>query len=251
MIALVDSESESDFFSFQTNDIFSAKIVSDYELYGCNLKYTLFYIQTEKEKVIGIISKIDNVITYSCENHEYIEEVLCFFKVIGYKMLLCDKALSQFFSNENACGDILLYDGKNNGFITNSFYTDSEDLLEVYYLICLLHEIKPEFSSWFTDMSLKLRSNKASLSILKCDNQIVSCAFVFYLSSAKGLISGVSTLESYKGRGYATECINKILSDNKLNEIYIFTNNAQTTLWYQKMGFKKQGFWCEINGICL
>ena len=248
MIVLIDSKSEKKFKAYGDYDIFASRIVSDYELYGCDLKFALFYLQLDDGQVVGLLSKVDDVVTFSVSDERFVEETAAFIQVIGCQTVLCDKKFAKYLSSAYTDGAIMASSGTNVPVSSLPGYADSEVLKEVYALICSAHPIAPDFASWFTDTSRKLRHHKASLVLIRCDGQIVSCAFARILSPSKIMISGVSTLASYRKKGYARDCVAKILSDHSDKKCYVFTENEAVASWYEKMGFIKKGFWCEING---
>ncbi len=224
---------------YNYRDVFYYRILSDFNLYGNDFPFSSFYSCFDGEEIVSLISKIDGVITVSCIDERYKSEITEFCKITGFKTILAD---NNIFSSCRH-GDILKFKGE----ILNSdaLISDSEILKDVYNILKKSFDDFPAFESWFPDISYRLRHFAGRLAVKYYEGEIVSCAFSLFESENSFVISSVATEKECRCRGFAKECIYKLLKDNK--NIFVFTENKELTDLYKSMGFAEYGKWSETN----
>jgi uncharacterized protein len=118
---------------------------------------------------------------------------------------------------------------------------DAEELVE------LLNAI-PEFSDSILTVEKKRRGLEKGVSrsfFVKEDGKMVSTASTTAENTLSAMVVGVATLENYKKKGYATQCMVKLckqlLAENK--ELCLFYDNPEAGAIYKRIGFKDIGFW--------
>ena len=80
------------------------------------------------------------------------------------------------------------------------------------------------------------------------NNKIISTAASFKEEANSALLAGITTIESYRNKGYASNIISK-LSNNLIQEnkvIYLFYNNKYKENLYTKLGFKETVKWKSL-----
>ncbi len=118
---------------------------------------------------------------------------------------------------------------------------DAEELVQ------LLHSI-PEFSESIITVERKRRGLEEGVSrsfYIKEDKKMVSTASTAAENSLSAMVVGVATLDGYKKKGYATQCVvklcNQLLKENK--ELCLFYDNPRAGVIYKRIGFEDIGFW--------
>lgn len=95
-----------------------------------------------------------------------------------------------------------------------------------------------EFSSWYVDISHRIRHN-CGKSYLICFEQPTACCLVSAKSNFAGLISGVAVKPRYRGNGFASTLV-RIACENiwKDDILPVVECNDDLLPLYGKMGFK-------------
>lgn len=118
---------------------------------------------------------------------------------------------------------------------------DAEALVE------LLNSI-PEFSDSILTTERKRRGLEDGVSrsfYIENDGKMVSTASTTAENTLSAMVVGVATLENYKKKGYATQCMVKLcqLLLNEGKELCLFYDNPAAGLIYKRIGFEDIGFW--------
>jgi uncharacterized protein len=114
-------------------------------------------------------------------------------------------------------------------------------------LVGLLNSI-PEFS----DSTMTVERNRRALEngtsrsfFIEEDGKMVSTASTTAENSLSAMVVGVATLESYKKKGFATQCMVKLcqqlMKDEK--ELCLFYDNPEAGNIYKRIGFEDIGLW--------
>jgi uncharacterized protein len=118
---------------------------------------------------------------------------------------------------------------------------DAEELVQ------LLNSI-PEFSDSIITVERKRRALEEGVSrsfYIKEDGKMVSTASTAAENSLSAMVVGVATLDAYKKKGYATQCMvelcNQLLEEEK--ELCLFYDNPSAGVIYKRIGFEDIGFW--------
>lgn len=118
---------------------------------------------------------------------------------------------------------------------------DAEELVE------LLNSI-PEFSESIITVERKRRGLEEGVSrsfFIKENGKMVSTASTAAENSLSAMVVGVATLDAYKKKGYATQCMvklcNQLLEEEK--ELCLFYDNPSAGAIYKRIGFEDIGFW--------
>jgi predicted GNAT family acetyltransferase len=107
----------------------------------------------------------------------------------------------------------------------------------------------PEFSETTTiTVNRKKRALEEGVSrsfFIMEDNKAVSTASTSAENSYSAMVVGVGTLEGYKKKGYATQCMVKLCSEliEEGKELCLFYDNPEAGVIYKRIGFEDIGFW--------
>lgn len=129
----------------------------------------------------------------------------------------------------------------NSSDVKQALPEDAEAIVE------LLKEV-PEFSDSILTVESKRRGLERGVSrtfFIVEDGKMVSSASTTAENTLSAMVVGVATLEKYKRKGYASQCMIKLcdllLSEGK--ELCLFYDNPEAGVIYKRIGFEDIGFW--------
>lgn len=114
-------------------------------------------------------------------------------------------------------------------------------------LVQLLTSV-PEFSDSIITVERKKRVLEEGVSrsyFVEEDGEMVSTASTTAENTVSAMVVGVATLDNFKKKGYATQCMvklcNQLLKEGK--ELCLFYDNPSAGVIYKRIGFEDIGFW--------
>ncbi|MGD7052550.1 GNAT family N-acetyltransferase [Sutcliffiella horikoshii] len=114
-------------------------------------------------------------------------------------------------------------------------------------LVQLLKSV-PEFSDSIITVERKKRVLAEGVSrsfFVEEEGMMVSTASTTAENTVSAMVVGVATLEKFKKKGYATQCMvklcNQLLQEGK--ELCLFYDNPSAGVIYKRIGFQDIGFW--------
>lgn len=251
MIKLI-SKLTQEYEKFCEGDALGARIISLLYAYGTQHCFALFWEQRDADlNLTAMISSIDNSVTVF-EKDANAEEIKEFLNCIGFESVsTTPKLANQIFSNCNInIRTIMKYN--NSKLIKKSKDVDdfckSIDLKQIYDIINFCHNIpasKNSFEFWFTDMSHRIRHGYADAVATQSGGKTVSCALALVSTKTDVLLGGVATLDDYRNRGLAKQCIYELIKRNKDKNIFIFCKEDKID-FYTKLGFEKYSLIAEV-----
>ena len=99
------------------------------------------------------------------------------------------------------------------------------------------------FEAWYPLFSSKINEGYACAVYMTENSVPVSCAVAPFVFGNSGVIAGVFTSESYRGKGYATQCVKALLGELKkksINEALLWCEEKNIKL-YESIGFSLCG----------
>ncbi len=96
------------------------------------------------------------------------------------------------------------------------------------------------FENWFPEFSRKINYFNSFATYISENEKNVSVALATAVYKNQAVIAGVSTLDEYRKRGYASKCVKALicqLFSNGVNEINLWCSN-ENIAFYEKNGFK-------------
>ena len=196
------------------------------------------YVQTdEKNEIVAVFSLKNGCATLiKLGGIIDVEELEGFFSFLSVDSCLSD---SSIFSDKEKMLPLLQKNIRQKA-RSDSFVLDEHSRLSQYKDVYdLLNENGDNFLEWFTVTGKKV-SNKKALAIYKCEDKIpVSVAFATAIYKGKAIISGVSTVENYRKRGYASKCVRELsdeLGGRGISSVYLWCEEHNLP-FYEKIGF--------------
>ena len=124
---------------------------------------------------------------------------------------------------------------------------DTPHLPAVHTLLCQCFDTMSPLNAWYPDVSHRIRHNCAKIATILDGDKVVSTAMTVAETDSTALLGQVATHGDYRGRGYAQTCINSLISRCKDKSLYILPMTDYAQSLYEKMGFKPNGDWAELQ----
>lgn len=199
----------------------------------------VYFQYNENDEITAVFSLRNGCITLAGIGESNISELFMFFKFAGVSEVLSD------FMLDDSCEDLPLLKASARC-VSNSdisFLDVSSTLGEYQSVYKLLSERGDNFPCWYSVFSKKINSSFACGAYKKDNGLIVSTATATAIYEKNAVISGVFTNSLYRGKGYATECVEALI-----NKLY-HENVSNILLWceedkipfYEKIGFNVSG----------
>jgi predicted GNAT family acetyltransferase len=120
------------------------------------------------------------------------------------------------------------------------FLNEASRMSEYLGVFSLLNECEGDFSRWYSVFSKKINSSDALGAYKVCGDTIVSTATVTAVYGDTAIVSGVYTHSSFRGRGYASECLKAVVNElfkRGVKEVYLWCQDDKIQ-FYKKLGFE-------------
>ncbi|MBP9988748.1 MAG: hypothetical protein KBT46_04540, partial [Ruminococcus sp.] len=90
---MIKSVSDNTFLDFCDRDVFGTRIKAYYNCYSSNYDFVNFWVQTDEDKIVSVISRIDSDITVTSTG-ENSDELKSFLQMIGFTSIQCEKRIA-------------------------------------------------------------------------------------------------------------------------------------------------------------
>ena len=197
--------------------------------FSCNDSDGAFVQIDEKNEVTAVFSsKNGSSVLVGISSLVDSEEIQSFFGLSGVTSVVSDFSLDNL--KEKSYPLLNRATGINE---TGELYyiTEKSGLCEYKSVYNLLCNNKENFENWFPAFSRKINNGMAVAVYKQVAGSVISTAVCTAIHKETAIISGVYTSESFRNKGYASECVIGLLS---------FLN---------KIGVKKAYLWCENKNI--
>lgn len=257
MISLI-TESNKKYEQFCRSDALGTRIMSQLFSYGTNLSFAMFWEQRNSSKELtAMISKIDGAVTIHSKDidENNTSEIKEFINVIGYSSISSSKELLEMICSdcEISVRTIMKYNADSTNAISNSIDKNNLcgdiNLFKIYDVITVCHNIqntKDSYQSWIADMSHRIRHGYADAVCAQVNGQVVACALALAKTKCDVLLGGVATLNEFRNKGLARQCIDELIDKNSGKNIFIFCKQDKIE-FYKKLGFEKYSNTAEVN----
>ncbi len=195
----------------------------------------------EKNEIVAVFSLKNGCATLiKLSGNIDVEELEGFFSFLSVDSCLSDTSV---FPNKEKILPLLQKNIRQKA-RSNSFVLDEHSHFSQYKDVYdLLNENGDNFLEWFTVTGKKV-SNKKALAIYKCENRTpISVAFATAIYKGYAIISGVSTVESCRRKGYASKCVRELsdeLGGRGIKSVYLWCEEYNLP-FYEKLGFFNVG----------
>ncbi len=231
------------------SDPFGCRIKSLYNTYNYNLPFVDFWIQNVKGRCVALIARLESVFILRITDYSDVEELASFLRIAGASSIIADGKYSLTLDMNIKKGPILYCDScfDNEG----NFVVVEPTIREVHNVIkaCESDNFNvPNYDSFALDVAHKLNSKTIRMYGIR-ENELESCIMTLAESDDCAVLGALATLPNRRGIGYGTFLIkyisNVLLKENKT--VYLHRAPYENIEFYNKMGFKNYGIWCEYS----
>lgn len=236
MIELIEEESQ--LYGFDVTDIYSVRILSLLNAYGCKYPFVRFYRQiNENKNITAIISYLDHDATISFSSEANLNELSEFIRVIGFSTVLCDERLS--ISADYESGVVM----KSNKSIEVSMsYITIDEYPPLFDLYNFIDYGESNFEAWYVDINHRIRHNTAKAVTLNVNDEIISSAIFSSIYENNAVLTGVQTKPEFRKMGYGSALVSSMCCDFG-GTVYLMRENGRNESFYKKLGFENIGKW--------
>lgn len=231
-------EEISQFNGYNLMDIYSVRILSLLNAYGCKYPFARFYRQIDDNGAItAILSVLDKDITISFEENADRDELSQFVSVIGFDSVLCDEALSIEGHFESG---IVMKTDKSIEIPCN--YTEIDEYPHLFDLYNFIDYGENNFESWYVDISHRIRHGAAKAFTLNMNEEIISSAIFSSIYQNNAILTGVQTKPEFRKMGYGSALVSAMCCDFN-GTVYLMRESVRNESFYKKLGFENIGRW--------
>lgn len=237
MIEKIDDISQLD--NYNNVDIYSVRILSLLNAYGCKYPFARFYRQVnDNGGISAILSVLDKDLTLSFDSKNADkDELIEFIYVIGFASLLCDYSLHIDAPYDE--GAVMKTYKKTEISCEYNEVNRYRNLLDLYKFIGYEEN---NFESWYVDINHRIRHNSAKAVTIEIDNHIVSSAILSSIYKNDAIITGVRTNPDFRKKGYGSALVSSLCSDI-VGDVYLMREKDKNESFYKKLGFENIGNW--------
>lgn len=214
------------------------------EFYNNKNDFNAVYVQRSvREEITAILSCKDGRCALVTLDSPNLEELKSFFELNGIiSVITLDVAAARYLFK-----DIRVYNALKLSFAPLGECKSSRitsELPESFHrslYSCLSLSGSVSFESFYCDFSPKLFKNLSDGCYIDVDGIVASCALTPYISKTASIISGVSTLERYRRRGFAGDCVKNLcrcLTSRGITDIYLWCEDSRLS-FYKSLGFEE------------
>ncbi|MDE5671570.1 MAG: GNAT family N-acetyltransferase [Eubacterium sp.] len=236
MIELIEEKAQLD--SYNSTDIYSVRILSLLNAYGCKYPFVRFYRQKDVNgNITAIISYLDYDATVSFSSEANKNEITEFLSVIGFSSVLCDEHLIVSADYEDG---IVMKSNKN---IEISMpYIKIDEYPPLFDLYNFIDYGESNFEAWYVDINHRIRHNAAKAVTLNIKDEIISSAIFSSIYKNNAILTGVQTKPEFRKMGYGSALVSAMCCDFGGN-VYLMRENERNESFYKKLGFENIGKW--------
>ena len=199
------------------------------------------FVQLLEDDNITAVMSLKNSTLTIVKNGQTIqgEEIEEFIEFFGITSVISDFPVNKSHYKKTP---LLCYKGEKIELVECEII-DNASNLNVYQSVFSLLCENGDFCEWYPSFSKRINTGYAQAVYKKINDDIVSTAVCTALFKHSGVISGVFTLPSQRGKGYAGECVKKLVShllENDISDIYLWCEKDKIK-FYNNLGFEHCG----------
>ena len=240
--------------SFCEKDVFGVKALGPVLSYGTEFPFVSAWEQRDEDEVLtAFLSKVYGTICLTMTPEANRKELLSFLPFAGFSALFAPISLFEegMDGAEPGCVMTLEY-GKNckartsrEEGLTLSFDDAYKDFYEA--LSCSNPGyLTGTYEDFLTDFSHRVRHQTAHFVLLRKDGKPAATAAVLVETPNRLFLGGVSTLPEYRGRHYASTCIQALCERFPEHKVFLCCR-PEKQVFYERLGFQKTDDYLEWN----
>ncbi len=219
-------------------DVYSIRILSLLNAYGCNYNFASFYVQiNDDNEITAIISRLDSDFTLSFTEKADKDELIDFFSMISFSSLLCSPNFVLNRSYEQ--GKVM----KSQKKIEISYpHTEIDEYPKLMDIFSLTDYEAQDFKSWYADLNHRIRHGCAKAYTLNVNDEIVSSALFSFIYGDYAILSSVKTKKEFTRLGYGS-CLVSYMNCDFGKTVYLLREENRNENFYKRLGFENCSDW--------
>lgn len=218
-------------------DLFSVRVLSLLQSYGCQYRFCSFYRQTDGEKLTAIIAKLDGNVTIALTEDYDRDELVRFLCLIGYATILVSDVFE--LNPRYTEGVIMACSRKPDVVLEGAVLDEYPKLMDLFNFVDYAEQ---DFKAWYVDISHRVRHKTARAYTLNVNGEIVSSGILSSLFEGDAVLTAVRTREDLRRRGYGSALVKAICNDVK-GTVYLMRDADRNEAFYTQAGFQNIGKW--------
>lgn len=243
MVRLVDDKNELDFLPA---DPYAARITALAETYGTEHNFAMFWVQSNEEKSVAAVCRVDGNMTVCCADGTDFEELSGFVNAAGFSSLTCDLEVMKKLGFEPSKSSFTV-EYKGGAAVGNIEKVRDCDKRKIYDLLCSCGFELGDYGAFLSDVCARLNKGTASFAAVMNDNEPCACAFALFKGKRSVLLGAVATNPIARSRGCASELVGTLAEENYGKRVFLFCRNDSLADFYGRIGFEICGRWAVIE----
>lgn len=233
-----------DFPNIATNEVL-VRICGLRLTYGLDVSFIRYYTDGEG----ALLAVMDQVGLYHAE---VLTEEWCAFLVMNpdISTIHCSESIGNALIDsglwQGRVGVVMSYAGERPEKTDESVCTNPY-LPHVYELLKDHFPGISSFDYWYPDVSHRIRHGRGHISAILEGDQVISTAMTVAETDTAAILGQVATHSDFRRRGLAEKCIKSTISNCKDKNLYILPIDEYAQKLYEKLGFKGDGGWAELQ----
>lgn len=238
-----------------TQQDFVRKIVSESELRVCALNQAYgpdaSFIQFFADDRGSIAALMDGFLSFYCIGE--LTDEWCTFLLMhsDVRVIHTDAVTATAFAQKTGFpltqGSVYKLEQLSSGTPLQFSYADLVPYRAIYTLLSAVFDHVSPFEPWYVDMSHRIRHGCCHIATEYADDRLISMAMTVAETDEIALIGGVATAQEYRGKGAASRCIARLISNLSQRTIFIAPDNDRAARLYKTLGFTPCGTWAEVS----
>ncbi len=246
MIRFVSPELEAQLLEYcNTDDVFYAKIYSQYQTYGAQSGIINFWMLFCGEMPVGAISGCGDCFTLAARSVPDADELTAFLRASGCRTVEANLVLLNGLGKVVRSGLILRADQPPEQV---EGVKRAEKLSAVWELLC---EADPEFAkearydAWLTELSHKIRHGLAECYTLEVENKVISTTSILFQNDRTAVLAAVVTHPAFRGRGLGKRAVHGAAASAFMQGLspQVLIKSSELLVFYAACGFQPVGEW--------
>ena len=245
-------ETESELYSFHTNDPFYTRILSLYESYGGGYDFVGFWVQETESKLTSAISRFEDKFSLYLTDDSDLEEISSFLRFQGAGAVMCAREFSLDIKADRVIeGQVLRYTGERYNSVLELYSPEIKPFYELLQSCASDIFIVPEYMTFLSDVTHRRNLGKCTILGTDIDGTLVSGLMTVSETSSAVILGAVATHPDFRRRGLSRELVRTLASqiNARGREAYVFSASEANTRFYQNSGFTICAEFAEILGF--
>lgn len=233
-------ETDSELYSFHTNDPFYTRILSLYESYGGGYDFVGFWVQEADGAYTAAVSRFEDKFSLYLTASSDLEELIAFLRFQGAGAVMAAKDFSLDLQADRVIkGQVLRYVGEQYNSKLELYLPEIKPFYELLQRCASEIFLVPEYMTFLSDVTHRRNLGKCTLLGTDIGGTLVSGVMTVSETSSAVILGAVATHPDFRRRGLSRELVRTLASriNAQGREAYVFSASEANTRFYQNSGF--------------